>query len=409
MGNSLVAVDPEAWQSVLSALLTPVAWIPRMQQWLWEFLLYSPSGWTAAAKFVFLMFPLLLFVAAMWCTMLSAYTVPFRSNRIGFTATMLVAWWDAARAVWQYWVGFLRLALVTVGWILTLARLGLTLMVEVLRQVLIAPFAMTGRLSKSYFQPGVPWIAFLLLIGWCMLETTIFTYVMFPTVGEVLADLVGVQAPTFTGPILYMFLLLLIMGSFACLQALLDSIAKRQFKFIVQMIVVELFVMTFEVMFLYRELVDAITPWIAQQTGERLGMVSVLALATFAWVGIRGMTWFLFGQFGTPPLLAFISRRPMEQAEGEVQLVTLDDEAPWWHAAVRDFKQEITWLHSKSDEVLEYLTLPVLQVLAAALNFAMVVLASRTIFNLPLNSLKEAMETRAILSHLKLQAKKVES
>ncbi len=144
MGNSRVAVDPEAWQSVLSALLTPVAWIPKMQQWLWEFLLYSSSGWTAAAKFVFLMFPLLLFVAAMWCTMLSAYTVPFRSNRIGFAATMLVTWWDAARAVWQYWVGLLRLALVALGWILTLARFGLKLVVEVLRQLLIAPFAMTG-------------------------------------------------------------------------------------------------------------------------------------------------------------------------------------------------------------------------------------------------------------------------
>ncbi len=408
MGSSLVAADP-GWPSVLSALLTPVAWIPKLQQWLLEFLFYSSSGWTAAAKFVFLMFPLLLFVAAMWCTMLSVYTVPFRSNRIGFTATMLVAWWDAARAVWQYWVGFLRLALVAVGWILTLARLGLKLLMEVLKQLLIAPFAMTGRLSKSYFQPGVPWIAFLLLIGWCMLEATIFTYVMFPTVGEVLADLVGVQAPTYAGPILYLFLLLLMLGSFACLQALLDTINKRQFKFIIQMIVVELFVMSFEVMFLYRELVDAITPWVAQQTGERMGVGMVLLLATFGWVGIRGMTWFLFGQFGTPPLLAFISRQPMEQPEGAEHVVTFTEDTNWWQAPVRDFKLEIEWLHGKSDEVLGYLTLPVLQVLAAALNFAMIVLASRTIFNLPLNSLKEVMETRAILAHLKLQPKKVES
>ena len=79
MGNSLVAADPEAWQSVLRALLIPVAWIPKMQQWLLEFLFYSSSGWTAAAKLVFLMFPLMLFVAAMWCTMLSLYTVLFRS------------------------------------------------------------------------------------------------------------------------------------------------------------------------------------------------------------------------------------------------------------------------------------------------------------------------------------------
>ena len=409
MGKSLVAADPEAWQSVLRALLIPVAWIPKMQQSLLEFLFYSSSGWTAAAKFVFLMFPLMLFVAAMWCTMLSVYTVLFRSNRTGFIATILIAWWDAARAVCQYWVGFVRLALVAMGWILTLARLGLKLVMEVLKQILIAPFTMTGRLSKSYFQPGVPWIAFLLLIGWCMLEATIFTYVMFPTVGEVLADLVGVQAPTYTGPVLYLFLLLLMLGSFACLQALLDTINKRQFKFIIQMIVIELFVMSFEVMFLYRELVDAITPWVAQQTGERMGVASVLMLAAFGWVGIRGMTWFLFGQFGTPPLLAFISRQPLEQAQGPAHVVNLDEAPNWWHVPVRDFKVEIEWLHGKSDEVLGYLTLPVLQVLAAALNFAMIVLASRTIFNLPLNSLKEVMETRAILAHLKLQPRKVES
>ena len=41
--------------------------------------------------------------------------------------------------------------------------------------------------------------------------------------------------------------------------------------------------MFFEVMFLYRELVDAIVPWIAQQTGERfqVGIVFVLSVAAF--------------------------------------------------------------------------------------------------------------------------------
>src|SRR5207245_5582605 len=98
---------------------------------------------------------------------------------------------------------------------------------------------------------------------------------------------------------------------------LIDSFSKLEIKLIVQMVLVELFVMFFEVMFLYRELVDAITPWIAQQTGERfrLGIAFTLSVATFGWVGIRGMTWFLFGQYGTPPLLAFISRQPLPEWE----------------------------------------------------------------------------------------------
>ena len=192
MSSQILAVEPEAWQGFLEALLVPLSWIPGMQGWLLDFLFHSSSGWAAAGKFLFLLVPLLLFVSAIWCTTLSLYTIPFRSQRVNFAATMLIAWWDGARAVWLYWVGLLRFVLVALGWVLTLARLCVKLAVEIIRQLVIASFAMTGRLSKSYFRPGVPWIALVLLIGWCMLEATIFTYVMFPTISEMLADLVGV-------------------------------------------------------------------------------------------------------------------------------------------------------------------------------------------------------------------------
>jgi len=62
----------------------------------------------------------------------------------------------------------------------------------------------------------VPWIAFVLLIFWCALEAAIFTYTLMPTVTELLVDLVGGESTArYTGPILYFFLLLLVMGSFA--------------------------------------------------------------------------------------------------------------------------------------------------------------------------------------------------
>ncbi len=406
-----LALTPDAWQQILGILLTPVSWIPAMQSVLMNFFLHSSSGWVAAGKFVFLLFPLMLFVCAIWSTHLSIYTLPFRSGRITFASQMLLAWWDAVRAVWFFWVGLFRIVVVTVGWALTLGRLALSFLVEALRRLLIAPFSMSGKLTRSYFQPGVPWIAFLLLIFWCLMESTIFTYTLFPTVSEVLADLVGMEVPRFTGVVLFMFLFLLIMGSFACLQALLDTVKNRQFKFVIQMIVVEMFVMFFEVMFLYRELVDAVTPWIAQQTSEqfRLGIGFTLTLATFGWVGIRGMTWFLFGQYGTPPLVAFISRRPMMHSEETEVASNWSEPVNWWRAPIQDFKQEIEWLHAKSDQILEVLTLPILHVLASALNFAMILLASRPVFSLPLKSLKEVMETREILAHLRLNPKRVGS
>jgi hypothetical protein len=411
MTDRLTALVPEPWKSLVEFVLLPLSWIPDMQQSLLSFVLTSSTGWTAAAYVLFLLLPVLLWVSAVWCTQLSLYTLPFRSGRIDFVKLMLLAWWDAALAVWMYWVGLGRFVAVIAGWVFTLARLAIRLVVETVRQVVMLPFTMTGRMTQSYFQPGVPWIAFLLLIFWCLLEAVIFTYTLLPTVSEVLAGLVGAATPQYTGTVLFIFLFLLIMGSFACLQTLSDAIRDHQYKFLVQMIIIEVFVMTFEVMFLYRELVDAITPWIAQQTGERFrpGLGFTLSLATFGWIGVRGMTWFLFGQYGTPPLAAFMARRPLVQpgAEGERRLAPA--EAPWWKAPVEDFKREVGWLHEKGHEMMEYLMLPVLHVTAAALNFAMILVATRPVFSVPFKSLKEVLEAREMLPTIRLQPKKVAS
>jgi hypothetical protein len=177
------------------------------------------------------------------------------------------------------------------------------------------------------------------------------------------------------------------------------------------MIMVELFVMFFEVLFLYRELVDAITPWIAQQTDERfrMGIIFTMTIATFGWIGIRGMTWFLFGKYGTPPLVAFISRRPMVHGESTESPDFSSEVTNWWRAPFEDFKREIGWIHEKSDELLEYVTLPVLQVIGAAFNFAMILVLSRPVFSLPFKNLKEVMETRELLSAMHLHSKKVGS
>src|SRR2546427_513027 len=312
MQNSIVTVDANLWEAVSRILLAPIAWIVGMQKWFLDFFLSSSSGWAAAGKLIFLLLPVLLFVAAVWCTQVSLYTILFRPARVKFAGMMVLSWWDAARAVWFYWIGLFRLVVVAIGWCLTLARLALRLAMEALRQLLIAPFTFTGKLSRSYFQPGVPWIAFFMLVFWSLLEATIFTYTLFPTVSEVLADLVGMEAPRLAGPVLYLFLLLLILGSFACIQALLDSFRKRDFKLIIQMVLID------------------------------------------------------------------------------------------------DFKRETDWLHAKSQEILEYLALPFLHVLAAALNFVMILVASRPVIHLPLKSLKDIMDTREMANSIRLQPKRAE-
>jgi len=401
MIDQIIARLPEAWRSVAELAAAPIAWVPRLQQVLLDFFLDSSSGWVTAAKCIGLLLPALLGVAAAWCTGLSLYTLPFRSRRGEFVSTLLLTWWDAARSTWMYLVGIVRLGAVAVGWLATLAHLLVKLLFEAIRQLATLPMAVTGRMTDQYFRPGVPWVAFLILVFWCALEATIFSYTLMPTLSQVLADLSGeAQIPRATGAVLWFFLFLLIMGSFACIQALVDAVRKRDFKFIVQIVLVELFVMFFEVMFLYREMVDAITPWIAQQTGEqfRPGLWFTLGVAAFGWAGIRGMTWFLFGQFGTPPLLAVISRQPMAMAEERA--VPKTPEPAWWRQPVADFKREVGWLHEKSDQLLEYLGLPAMHLLASALNFGMVLVTARPVFSLPFKSLKEVTDTRDVLADL---------
>ena len=135
----------------------------------------------------------------------------------------------------------------------------------------------------------------------------------------------------------------------------------KQIGQIVQMVLVELSVIFFEVMFLYREMIDALTPWIAQQTNERLllGLWSTLILAAFGWVGVRGMTWFLFGRFGTPALLAILGRETVRQETPMAAPVT--QSASTMHSPIAVLKAEAAWFHEEARRVFELLSLPVLQ------------------------------------------------
>ncbi len=78
----------------------------------------------------------------------------------------------------------------------------------------------------------------------------------------------------------------------------------------------------------------------------------------------------------------------------------------WWEGPMQDFRRETEWLHGASDRLLEYFALPALHVAAAAVNFAMVLVASRPVFNLPFKGLDEIPESRSILSGLHLQPRK---
>ena len=396
---------PERWQELIELILAPIAWVPRMQEALLAFFLAPSEAWLTTVKYVLLLFPALLGVGAIWVTLLSLYTLPFRTGRVRFVSMLLLAWWDAARSVWLYWVGVVRVTAIAVGWLLSLSALVVRVTVESVRQLVALPFVLSGRLGPRYFQPGVPWIAFVMLLAWCVLEATVFSHTMMPTVSGVLSELSGAPASRFTAAALFVVLLMLVMGSFASLHTLAGATRLREVKFLAQVLVVQLLVMFFEVMFLYREFIDAIAPWIARDAGIRLGFWATMAAASGGWLGVRALTWYLFAQYGTAPLLAFIARRPLIEPEPDA-LAVIPAGHPWWRGALADFTRELDRLHARGDQLLEYLALPVLQLLAAGLNFGMMMVASRPVFPLPFRTLKEVTDTRDILASFHLMPRK---
>src|SRR5687768_18146236 len=267
MFESFAQLFPAEWQGAVLTLIAPLSWLAEWQSTASHAWTGSPSA-TGVLAWVVLLVPALLLAAGMWCTVISLYTLPFRSGRGTFLTALLMTWWDAGRCIWLFWTGMLRVGIALVGWIIGSARFGLLMAKNMIVALFRSPFTLLDATSRRYFQPGVPWIAFLILLVWCAIESTIFTFTLQPTLNEVFGGLTGFEPnPRVMAPMLWLFLFMLVAGSFACVQVVTDAIKEKKTGTIVQMLVVESAVMFFEVIFLYRELIDAVTPWIAQQSG----------------------------------------------------------------------------------------------------------------------------------------------
>jgi hypothetical protein len=392
MQDAVNGLQTDEWSRVLSTVVNWIwaglSWIVAWQAELFSWLLSGDSFWAVVGKFVLLVPPGAVLVAGVWGTMVSLYTLPFRLGRAGALLTgVLMSWWDGLRMAWFYWAGLVRFLVVLAGWVWGLLKLGVQLVWGTLKGAVTSPFAMLDATSR---RPGVPWPAFFLLVVWSAIEATIFTFTLRPTMTELLTDLTGYEVnPVFLVLILWVFLWVLIAGSFACIQVLNEAIKSRQFGQIIAMVAVEFAVALFEVLFLYRELVDAITPWLAQQ-GFTLGVFGTIGLSLFAWVGVRGMTWFLFGRFGTPALIGLLGRTALG---GDLAAGRADAGAglDFWKGPISALKAEREWFKKEGREVFELMSLPILQLLAAGFNFGVVLITGRPHFTLPFRSLDDVL------------------
>src|SRR5205807_786087 len=128
MQQPLGTAQTEQWswilQTVWGWIWAGLSWILDWQALVFRTVLSGDSFWQIVGKFLLLFFPATVLVAGVWGTMVSLYTIPFRSGRGRFLAALLMSWWDAVRMAWFYWFGLARFLLVFVGWIWGLLRLG---------------------------------------------------------------------------------------------------------------------------------------------------------------------------------------------------------------------------------------------------------------------------------------------
>ena len=393
MFEALISYLPSEWHRAVEFFGAPLWWIPEWQSAILNFSWYADSASGVMLRRFFLLMPILLLIVAVWSTMLSVYMLPFRSQRGRFLTTIALGWWDTGRGIWFFWTGVMRFAPLVLGWVWSLIALIFRMLLVGVKGFIASPLAMFDSLASRYLKPGVPWIAVILTLIWSGLEATIFSFTLMPTLTEVLADITGfVPNRLFVMPVLWFFLFFLIVGSFASIQVMTEAIRSRRIGGVIQMILVEFFVAFFEVVFLYRELIDAITPWINQQSGGQIqmGLVSTLALGVFGWIGIRGMTWFLFGRFGTPSLIAIVSRQVEVGEEAPVK-ASAESSRKLWREPIEAMKSETAWLKKEGRRGVELASLPVLQLLAMAVNFPVVAISSRPVFTFPLKNLNDVL------------------
>src|SRR5262249_179512 len=244
-----------------------------------------------------------------WTSVLSVPTIVVRQKRRTFIGQVLVTWWDLARATFTFWGGvfrfLLQLAVSLLGAVQVIV-VGLWAMVP---QLISMPIRRIRNVGINVLSPGVPWIAVGMTVFWCIFEAVIFTYVMTDLTIDTLSNLAGTQLTETAVRIpLFFFMLFIILGSYAVLSTFAEGVKARNWLTIVKIGVVESVAMFVEVVFLYREFVDALVPWFAQHTSGNfdLGIAGTLAIAGVTWLGIRSLSWFLFASAGTPTIMAII-------------------------------------------------------------------------------------------------------
>ncbi len=380
----------------LSVLLFPLLFQEAFLNFAWA---EGDVFWAMAAKRLFLLLPVLAFILGCWASIASLATVIIRQKRVEFLTLLLVTWWDLGKSVAYFWGGIAKFALSLLASLAGLVKILFFAVLSIVQELVFAPFRLLFGMTKNVVSSPVPWIAVYLTVFWCLIEAVIFSYVTTPLVMDVFSNITGEQMnPYWVRIPLFVFLFFVVMGSYAVLSTLVNAVKSKNIGSILGIGVIETVVLFVEVMFLYREFVDALVPWFAQYSQNfELGVAGTLSIATFVWFGIRSLSWFLFANHGTPVLMQIIQGKGAEVfARADVPKTRLAAISPEF---VNRIKEESTWFAAKGEELLAAAILPPLQVVAAGINFCTLLLSGSHLFELPFTNLEAITNTRVLLEN----------
>ena len=345
--------------------------------------------WIMIAKRLFILLPALAIILGCWLSIVSALTVLFRQNRTKFVTALFITWWDMGKSIASFWGGIFKFVFVFIGALLGMLKVLIHSLWLIIQEIIFLPFRIISFLGQNVVSSSIPWIAVFFTLIWCLIEAVIFTYVTTPLVIDTFSNITNEQlSESFVRIPLFIFLLFIVLGSYAVLSTFADAIKSKNIHSILGISVIEIVTLTVEILFLYREFVDSLVPWFAQYSENfELGIFGTLFISTFIWFGIRSLSWFLFAGHGTPVIMSVIQGKGLQSERRTVAA----PKSPYIQisaALINKIKDDMEWFQKKGEEVLESFILPPLQIVAAAINFCTLLVTANHLFELPFKNLE---------------------
>lgn len=382
---------------VLTLLLFPMFFQNAFVSFAWG---AGDQLWLMIGKRLFLLLPVLAIILGCWVTIGCLMTLVFRQDRREFLTVSLITWWDLGKTIVSFWGGVFKFIFNLSAALLGLLRVIVLGIWSVIQEVFFMPLRLIMSVGQNVVSSPIPLIAVFLTVFWCLIEALIFTYVTTPLVVDTFSNITGEQLGiNFIRIPLYIFLLFVILGSYAVLSTMVDAFKSKNISTILGIGVIEIIVLSVEVVFLYREFVDSLVPWFAQYSENfELGIFGTMAIACLVWFGIRSLSWFLFASHGTPTIMTVIQGKGIEiPGRGEVSKGRFFEIS---FEFMNKVKEDTSWIQAKGEELLASIMLPPLQIVAAGVNFCTLLIINNHLFELPFKNMENITNTKVLIDNV---------